>query len=134
VAVRLLLDTNAYSDLARGHGALADRVRWAEAVFLSSIVAGELLGGFRRGSRFAENLALLERFLNQPRVDLLPVTLTTADRYARIYAALRRRGRPIPTNDMWIAAHAMETGAELISSDSHFQLVEGLAWTQPGEA
>ena len=132
--MRLLLDTNAYSDLAKGHRALADRVRWAEAVLLSSVVAGELLGGFRRGSRFAENLAHLERFLNQPRVHLLPVTWTTADRYSRIYAALRRRGRPIPTNDMWIAAHAMETGAELISSDSHFQLVEGLAWTHPSEA
>jgi len=126
--VRLLLDTNAYSDLARGYPPLADRIRRAEEILLSSVVVGELLGGFRRGSRFQENLALLERFLAQPRVRLLPVTWITADRYGRIYAALRRRGRPIPTNDMWIAAQAMETGAELISSDSHFQLVEGLAW------
>jgi len=51
----------------------------------------------------------------------------------RIYAALRRRGKPIPANDMWIAAHAMETGAELLSSDTHFQYVEGLAWTDPGK-
>jgi tRNA(fMet)-specific endonuclease VapC len=131
--VRVLLDTNAYSDLARGHRPLADRVRRAEVVLLSAVVAGELLGGFRRGTRFRENLALLERFLAQPRVTLIPVSWTTADRYARIYAALRRRGRPIPSNDIWIAAHAMETGAELLSSDPHFQHVEGLAWSAPGD-
>ena len=129
--MRILLDTNAYSDLARGNSAIADRVRQAEGVLLSSVVAGELLGGFRRGTRFRENFADLQRFLAQPRVQLVPVTLTTADRYGRIYAALRRRGKPIPTNDMWIAAHALETGAELLSSDPHFQHVEGLAWTNP---
>jgi tRNA(fMet)-specific endonuclease VapC len=131
--VRILLDTNAYSDLARGHSPLSGRVRQAEAVLLSAVVAGELLGGFRRGTRFHESLADLQRFLAQPRVHLLPVTWTTAERYSRIYAALRRQGKPIPTNDMWIAAHAMETGAELLSSDPHFQYVEGLAWTDPGE-
>jgi tRNA(fMet)-specific endonuclease VapC len=133
VEVRILLDTNAYSDLAQGQAALSDRVRQAEAVLLSSVVAGELLGGFRRGTRFHENLAGLQRFLAQPRVHLVPVTWTTADRYGRIYAALRRRGKPIPTNDIWIAAHAMETGAELLSSDPHFQHVEGLAWTDPSQ-
>lgn len=131
--MRILLDTNSYSDLARGFSPLSGRVRRAEVVLLSSIVAGELLGGFRRGTRFRENLADLERFLAQPRVRLLPVTGPTADRFGRIYAALRRRGKPIPTNDMWIAAQAMETGAELLSSDPHFQYVEGLAWTDPGD-
>lgn len=131
--MNVLLDTNAFSDLARGHRGLADRVRRAEAVLLSSVVAGELLGGFRVGSRFRENLVSLERFLAQPRVRLVPVTWTTADRYGRIYAALRLRGKPIPTNDMWIAAHAMETGAELLSSDSHFREVDGLAWSDSRE-
>lgn len=130
--MRILLDTNAYSDLARGHSTIADRVRRAEAVVFSSVVAGELLGGFRRGTRLHENLADLERFLRQPQVHMLPVTWATADQYGRIYAELRRRGKPIPTNDMWIAAHAMEAGAELLSSDPHFQQVEGLDWTQPG--
>lgn len=131
--MRILLDTNAYSDLGRGHPGIADRVRRAESVLLSSVVAGELLGGFRRGTRFEENVADLERFVSQPRVEVLSVTWTTADRYGRIYAALRRRGTPVPSNDMWIAAHAMESGAELISSDPHFRGVEGLVWTDPGE-
>ena len=130
--MKILLDTNAYSDLARGHSALTLWVRRAEAVLVSSVVAGELLGGFRRGSRLAQNIADLQRFIAQPRVHLLPITWTTAERYGRIYATLRRRGKPIPTNDLWIAAHAMETGAELLSSDTHFQYIEGLAWTDPG--
>ncbi|HRC87208.1 MAG TPA: PIN domain-containing protein, partial [Thermoanaerobaculia bacterium] len=73
-----------------------------------------------------------QRFLAGPRVVQPELTRETADRYSRIYETLRRKGRPIPTNDMWIAAHAMETGAELLSFDRHFELVDGLAWTHPG--
>ena len=131
--MRLLLDTNAYSDLARGVEAVGQWVREAEEVLFSSVVAGELLGGFRRGARFHDNLRDLRRFLATPRVGLVSVTLTTADRYGRIYADLRTRGTPIPTNDMWIAAQAMETGAELLSSDAHFEHVAGLAWTDSRE-
>ena len=67
-------------------------------------------------------------FVENPYVSLVYVTLTTADRFARIAAALRAKGRPIPTNDIWIAAHAMETGAELLSFDDHFESIDGLAW------
>ena len=58
----------------------------------------------------------------------MPVGLATADRYSRIATSLRAKGRPIPTNDMWIAAHAMETGADLVSADGHFEHVDGIAW------
>ena len=75
-----------------------------------------------------ENAARLEAFLANPFVTPLPVTLDTADRFGRIAASLRRRGEPIPTNDIWIAAQSMETGADLLSSDAHFGAVEGLAW------
>ena len=63
-----------------------------------------------------------------PGVDLLPVTLTTADRFGRIAAQLREKGTPISTNDIWIAAQAMDVGADLLSSDTHFSAVDGLAW------
>ena len=59
---------------------------------------------------------------------MLTVTFVTADRFGRIATALREKGTPIPTNDIWIAAQAMEAGADLVSSDAHFGLVEGLAW------
>ena len=129
--MKALLDTNAYSELRRGHAGVAGYVRRSEQVLLSAIVVGELLYGFRRGGRFGENRRDLEAFLESRYVSLLPVTMVTADRFALIAANLRRKGRPIPTNDIWLAAHAMEAGADLISFDPHFEHVEGLAWIHP---
>ena len=128
--MRLLLDSNAFSLLVRGHRHVAELMRGAEEVFLSAIVIGELLAGFRRGSRFEQNVADLRALLDNPYVSVLPVGSVTADRYARISASLRAKGRPIPTNDMWIAAHAMEAGADLVSADSHFEHVDGIAWVR----
>jgi predicted nucleic acid-binding protein len=126
--MRILLDTSAYSAMMRGHKEVTDRVRRAQQVILSAVVAGELLLGFRLGARPEKNMAELDAFLDNPYVSFVPVTPTTADRFARIATALRAKGRPIPTNDVWIAAHAMETGAELLSFDAHFGAIDGLAW------
>ena len=128
--MKLLLDTNAYAALMRGHRDVAATLRRAERVLLSAIVAGELLYGFRHGRRRQENEAHFEAFLDSPAVEFVPVTLTTADRFGRIAAVLRRQGRPIPTNNIWIAAQAMEAGSDLLSSDSHFSHIDGLAWRQ----
>jgi tRNA(fMet)-specific endonuclease VapC len=129
MAVNLLLDTNAYSALARGETALIQRVRGAERILISCIVVGELLHGFRRGSRYDSNRRQLDEFLARPFVEFLEAGLTTADRFARIMAHLREKGRPLPTNDVWIAAHTMETGAELLSRDRHFAEIDGLVWS-----
>ena len=128
--MKVLLDSNAYSHLKRGHRQVAEIVRRSEEVLLSTIVIGELLYGFRRGSRLDRNVRELQSFLDNPYVTVLPVGLTTADRYARIAVSLRAKGRPIPSNDIWIAAHAMETGADLVSYDRHFEAVDGLAWVR----
>ena len=77
--MRILLDTNAYSALRRGHDFVAAQIRQADEVLLSAIVAGELLYGFRYGSRYQENVQELQRFLGEPNVRLLPVTLKTAE-------------------------------------------------------
>lgn len=95
------------------------------------VVIAELLFGFRRGSRYERNRRDLDGFLENPYVELVPVTSVTAERFGRIAAALRATGRPIPTNDIWIAAQAMETGADLISFDTHYGHVDGLAWIRP---
>lgn len=129
--MRTLLDTNAYTAWKRGDAAVNELVRRSEELVLSSIVAGELLFGFRCGSRFEHNRRELDDLLRSPYVSFLPVTLVTADRFARVAAALRRKGRPIPTNDVWIAAHAMESGADLVSFDRHFGEIDGLAWVDP---
>lgn len=125
--MKLLLDTNSYSDFMRGDEQVANHIRAAELVYMSPFVVGELLFGFRNGQRFEANQRKLQAFLESPVVQLLPVTMTTSDRYSRIAAALRVKGKPIPTNDIWIAAHAMETGADLLSRDKHFAEVDGLA-------
>ena len=129
--MRILLDTNAYSAWKRGHEGVATCIRRAERVVFSSIVAGELLFGFRVGARAHRNLRELDEILSRAVVSLLPVTLTTAHRFAVIAATLRRRGTPLPTNDLWIAAQAMESGAELVSFDDHFSRIDGLLWVKP---
>jgi tRNA(fMet)-specific endonuclease VapC len=126
--LRILLDTNVYAALLRGDTAVAGQVRRSERVYLSTIVLGELLFGFRNGSRYARNQEELDEFLANPYVEVLPVTPTTAERFGRTAASLRRKGRPIPTNDIWIAAHALESGADLLSFDRHFEEVDGLAF------
>lgn len=126
--MRILLDTNAYSALMRGSAAAAAAVRRAERVYLSSIVAGELMFGFRDGAFYARNRAQLESFLANRFVEFLAVTFDTADRFGLICAALKRKGKPIPSNDIWIAAHALEKGADLVSFDSHFEEIDGLAF------
>ena len=132
--MRILLDSNAYSHLKRGHRRLAEIVRGSEEILLSTVVIGELLYGFRRGSRLDRNLRELQAFVDSAYVTVVQVSFTTADRYARIAAALRAKGRPIPSNDIWIAAHAMETGAELVSADRHFGQIDGLAWMPVDDA
>ena len=124
--MKILLDTNAYTALFRGHADVARRIRASEEVLLSTIVVGELLFGFRNGSRFETNRQELIQLLANPFVSLLPVALVTADRFGRIAASLKRKGRPLPTNDIWIAAIAFQYGYKLFSKDRHFDLIPGL--------
>ena len=124
--MRLFLDTNAYSALVRGHRDVSTRVREAKRVNLSVVVVGELLAGFRGGSKESWNRRVLDDFLRHPQVGTLPLTWSTAEGFGTIWSALRDRGRPIPTNDIWIAAHAMEHAAELLTLDRHFLEIEGL--------
>ena len=124
--MKILLDSSAYSHLKRGDRRIAEIVRGSEEILLSTIVIGELLYGFRKGSRLERNLQELHDFLSSPYVTVITVSFTTADRYARIATSLRAKGRPIPANDIWIAAHALEAGADLVSYDRHFDQIDGL--------
>lgn len=119
----LLLDTSAYSAFKRGHAGAAKALRRSERLLLPSIVIGELLAGFELGSRRHHNRDELADFLASPRAAIVDVTQATGQRYAHIFAYLRRAGTPIPTYDIWIAALAMEHGVELLTADSHFQRV-----------
>jgi tRNA(fMet)-specific endonuclease VapC len=129
--MKRLLDTNAYVALKRGQPGVAALVRESTELVFSTIVLGELLFGFRHGARLERNVKELDDLLSSDRVSVLPVTRITADRFGRIAAALRKAGTPIPTNDIWIAAHAVESGAELVTLDRHFEAVAGLVWVRP---
>lgn len=111
------------------YGGVGALVRGNEEILFSTIVAGELLHGFRDGTRYERYRRELEAFLASPYVTVVPVSMTTADRFARIVVGLKSKGRPIPTNDIWIAAQAMETGADLAFFDRHFDAIDGLVHT-----
>jgi len=122
----LVLDTNAYSNLFRGDTAILDALGEAEEVCIPVPVLGELLAGFRMGNRETENRRELKEFLARPTVRVLPTTEEVADLYSLLVRDLKNAGTKIPTNDVWIAAHAMAVGGILLTSDAHFRCVPGL--------
>lgn len=123
---KLILDTNAFRRLADGDVSLRMDVEQADWIGVTPIVLGEMLAGFKRGNRERNNLEKLGGFLNKDGVEILNIGYETAKVYAQIWNDLAKKGKPIPTNDMWIAAQAMENGAVLISSDEHFKEIAGL--------
>jgi len=126
----LLLDTNAWTRLAGGDSALLEPIRSANVVYMSVFVLGELLDGFKGGTRESENRKLLRRFLGGAKTRVLEATEATAEHFASLKEHLRRSGTPLPVNDIWIAAHVLETGSLLVSYDVHFKSVPGIRiWT-----
>jgi len=123
---KILLDTRAYSRLRCGSEEVLNALSHADIVYLSVFVLGELYAGFKGGSKEGANRELLERFLSRPTVRILAATRETAEVFAEIKHALRQTGTPLPINDVWIAAHAIETGSVLVTFDSHFNCIRGL--------
>lgn len=126
---RLVLDTSAYSRLRAQHQATADQIARADAVLLPVTVIGELEAAFRLGARVAENRVALADFMAEPFVFVLDVTKSVAKRYGEIYADLRRKGSPVPSNDIWIAAATLDCGGHLLTFDTDFQRFDGLPLT-----
>lgn len=123
---RVLLDTSAYTRLMTGEASVLNALAGAQTVYLSVFVLGELFAGFRGGKRFRDNKDILARFLAKPTVQFLLATRETAEVFGAVKAALRAAGTPIPTNDVWIASHALETGSTLVTFDGHFNRVAGV--------
>jgi len=129
VEVKLLLDTSAYSGFRRGVSSGVEKISGSDSVLISPVMLGELMFGLRKGGKFEQNMRMLRRFLDHEAVEVAPLGAVTADRYSRIVMQLKKDGSPMPINDVWIAAQAMEHGAELLTSDRHFEQVAGLAYT-----
>lgn len=118
--MKLVLDTNRYTDLANGVPEAVDTVARAGRIYMTFVTIAELRGGFAMGTRGRVNELFLRQFLDHPDVTCLYPDEQTTREYAMIYQQLRRQGTPIPTNDMWIAALVLQHGLMLYARDRHF--------------
>ncbi len=123
---RIFIDTNAYSEASRNNKNVQKQLQNAEEIFVSVVVVGELYFGFKKGASESRNLELLREFLNDPRVSIVKTNTAIADIYAQVKYTLEASGTPIPDNDIWIAAGAIETDSILLTFDKHFQDIKGL--------
>ncbi len=118
-----LLDTTAVIALFAADKQVCDRISHTN-VLVSSTVLGELYYGALKSARAAANVARVEEFAAS--VGVLACDAATAKHYGQIKDLLRSKGRPIPENDIWIAAVAMQHRLPLATRDDHFKAVEGL--------
>jgi tRNA(fMet)-specific endonuclease VapC len=123
------LDTSAYSAFNRGDKRLREWFRSDNEIIVPIIVVGELRAGFAAGSKRKENEDLLQKFLDSPNVNIATITDTTTNMYAEVYLRLRQNGKPIGTNDMWIAAIALEQDNILLTLDGGFSDIPDLMIT-----
>jgi len=123
---KVVLDTNALSAFFAGSHEVLEVLAEAEQIFMSTIVLGELYAGFKGGNRELENTKNLESFLKKATVRTLDVSRETAEIFGTVKHQLKIQGTPIPLNDVWIAAHTIETGSQLVTYDRHFSQIAGL--------
>jgi len=122
--LKLVLDTNIYSDYAEGVAETVDYMATqGEQIYLPSVVIGELHFGFMKGQRQRFNEKNLKQFIDLLNVDVINVNASVARKYATIYLSLQKNGTKIPINDVWIAASCMEVGGTLLTRDKHFIVV-----------
>ncbi|HBE46269.1 PilT protein domain protein [uncultured spirochete] len=123
---KILLDTNAYTAFMAGDQHVLSYMVDSEVVYISTIVIGELFAGFYGGDKVLQNKEELKIFLSKDSIKIIDVTMETAEIFGELKSALARKGRMIPLNDIWIAAHAIEYGSKLITYDEHFKNIDGV--------
>ena len=119
-----LLDTNIVIGMLTGDMAIQERMQDRTNLFLAAPVVGELYYGAQKSNKVTENLHRINTFIENH--TFLSCDLETARWYGIIKNELRRKGNPIPNNDIWIAAIAMQHELILVTRDSHFNEVESL--------
>jgi tRNA(fMet)-specific endonuclease VapC len=122
---KALLDTNVVIAYRAGEATILDEVDDLDETFVPAPAVGELVFGALKSGRIERNLAWLDGFLAT--VTVLSCDEVTARVYGQIRDRLRLLGKPIPENDIWIAAIARQHGLPLATRDAHFSSVEGLA-------
>lgn len=125
--MRILIDTNRYRDFCEGDSSALEVVRQAKRIFVPFAVIAELRSGFLCGTKGRENEKYLTMFLDSDRVEALYPDENTTHHFAQVFAQLRLQGTPIPVNDIWIAALAIQHNLRLFSRDAHFNVLPQLA-------
>lgn len=121
---KYLLDTNVAVAVLNGTLDLPAHREAGAELYLNATVVGELCFGAEKSERVEQNLAAIDRLIAL--CPVIPCDETTARHYARLRHRLHGKGRPIPENDLWIAASASEHGIVLVTRDEHFEQVEGV--------
>ncbi len=123
---KIIIDTNAYTRFLTGDEDVLDVIAAAETTYLSIFVLGELYAGFAGGTKESKNKDALRQFLLKATVKILNATSETAEVFGFVKSNLRMAGTPVPINDVWIAAHGIETGSTIITYDTHFKKIAGV--------
>ncbi len=121
---KYLLDTNIVIAILSGEQSVVSRAAATDEFYVSATIAGEMFYGACNSANVDENMQRIESFLTD--AVSLPCDEKTSRLYGEIKSLLRRKGRPIPDNDIWIAASAMQHSLTLVTRDVHFNDVEGL--------
>ena len=122
----IIVDTNRYVSFKRGDSDAIEIVRAVPTIVITPVIIGELLSGFALGNREERNKRELELFLSSERVKLFNINKETGGYYSKIYRDLKSKGKPIPTNDIWIAATAMQYSLSIFTFDKHFNYISDL--------
>jgi tRNA(fMet)-specific endonuclease VapC len=123
---KVLLDTSAYINYLSGNQEILEILSDSDIIYLSVFVTGELLSGFKAGSKENWNKEILNKFINKPGIKLFPASFETSEIYSDLYCMLEKAGISLPVNEVWIASHAIETGSVLITNNSNFTKIPGL--------
>jgi tRNA(fMet)-specific endonuclease VapC len=124
--MKICIDTNIYTAYKKGDSSIIKTLEEVDFVYIPSIVLGELYAGFYIGANTKVNISELEEFLAVPGIEVVQVNQEIAEKYGYLVKTLRNQGTPIPTNDIWIAATALELSAKLLSFDKHFNHIPGI--------
>jgi predicted nucleic acid-binding protein len=114
------MDTSAYVAFLRGDPEVKEAAQQADEIVFNPVVLGELKAGFLMGKNEKRNRTILRDFLSSPRVIIIEIDEETSERYAVIVQSLRMKGTPIPTNDLWIAASAMQHGLKILTTNKYY--------------
>ena len=121
---RLSVDTNAVIAYREGIPIVCTLIEGADLLFLPVVVLGELLYGALNSAKPQRNKQITHKFSAQS--VLVPIDDAIAIRYATVRLQLKKIGRPIPENDIWVAATCLELGVPLLTRDGHFDHIHGL--------